>query len=71
MGHDSSRLADAVGNVYVADTSNHTIRKIARAGTNWVVTTIGGLDRIAERAGIVAGDGDLFGLNALPRSVVG
>jgi secreted PhoX family phosphatase len=33
---------DDAGNLYVTDCGNHTIRKIAHAGTNWVVTTIGG-----------------------------
>lgn len=34
--------ADASGNIYVADTANHTIRKLALEGTNWVVTTLAG-----------------------------
>jgi sugar lactone lactonase YvrE len=34
---------DSTGNIYVADTSNHTIRKLALIGTSWVVTTIAGL----------------------------
>jgi hypothetical protein len=34
---------DSAGNLYVADYSNDTIRKITQIGTNWVVTTIGGL----------------------------
>ncbi len=34
---------DGVGNLYVADEHNHTIRKIAPVGTNWVTTTIAGL----------------------------
>jgi len=33
---------DGMGNVYVADAANSTIRKITPVGTNWVVTTIGG-----------------------------
>jgi len=31
------------GALFVVDSLNHTIRKIARSGTNWVVTTIAGL----------------------------
>ncbi|HEY1719590.1 MAG TPA: NHL repeat-containing protein, partial [Verrucomicrobiae bacterium] len=34
---------DSATNLYVADTFNHTIRKIKPVGTNWVVTTIAGL----------------------------
>jgi len=34
---------DAATNVYVADTLNHTIRKISLFGADWVVTTIAGL----------------------------
>ena len=34
---------DGAGNLFVVDTGNATIRKLAMAGTNWVVTTIGGL----------------------------
>ena len=33
---------DSIGNLYVADWENCTIRKISPVGTNWVVTTIGG-----------------------------
>jgi sugar lactone lactonase YvrE len=33
---------DTNGNLYVADTSNETIRKVTPAGTNWVTTTIAG-----------------------------
>ncbi len=34
---------DSVGNVYVADTANQTIRQVTPVGTNWVVTTLAGL----------------------------
>jgi len=35
-------VVDIAGNVYVADTDNHTIRKLTPVGTNWVVTTLAG-----------------------------
>jgi sugar lactone lactonase YvrE len=34
---------DSGGNIYVADSWNNAVRKITPSGTNWVVTTIGGL----------------------------
>jgi hypothetical protein len=34
---------DASGNLYVADAYNSTIRKLVLVGTNWVVSSIGGL----------------------------
>jgi streptogramin lyase len=34
---------DIVGNLYVTDTGNETLRKLSPTGTNWVVTTIAGL----------------------------
>src|SRR5690349_11553395 len=34
---------DNNGVLYVADLSNHAIRKIVPVGTNWVVTTIAGM----------------------------
>lgn len=33
---------DAAGNLYVADRNAHTIRKLTRSGSVWMVTTIGG-----------------------------
>ena len=34
---------DSAGRIYVADTYNYTIRRLAPSGTNWVVTTLAGL----------------------------
>jgi len=34
---------DGAGNIYVADLLNHAIRKLAPAGTNWMVSTLAGL----------------------------
>jgi hypothetical protein len=40
---------DANTNLYVTDSSGQTIRKISRAGTNWVVTTIAGSVLLSPR----------------------
>ena len=37
-----SIAVDNAGNLLVADAANHTIRKVAPVGTNWVVSTIAG-----------------------------
>ncbi|HEY5232219.1 MAG TPA: hypothetical protein VIK35_01620, partial [Verrucomicrobiae bacterium] len=50
--------SDRSGNLYVADTDNYTIRKIAPSGTSWVVSTLAGV------AGITGGN-DGTGTNAL------
>jgi hypothetical protein len=39
----SGLAVDGAGNIYVGDLLNHTIRKIAPVGTNWVVSTLAGL----------------------------
>jgi len=46
--------ADGLGNLYVADTSNDTIRKMTPLGTNWVTSTLAGLAGIT---GITDGTG--------------
>ncbi len=35
-------VVDSADTLYVADSSNHTIRRITPSGTNWVVTTLAG-----------------------------
>jgi sugar lactone lactonase YvrE len=42
LSHPHGIAIDDEGNLYVADTFNHTIRKIRRFGSNWVATTIAG-----------------------------
>lgn len=49
---------DKTGNLFVADTFNETLRKLAPVGTNWNSTTIGG-------QGQISGNADGFGTNAL------
>ncbi|MFO1497899.1 MAG: hypothetical protein U1G07_05810 [Verrucomicrobiota bacterium] len=39
----SGVAVDSRGNVYVTDVYNNTIRKLTLSGTNWLVTTLGGM----------------------------
>jgi streptogramin lyase len=41
---------DSTTNLYVADSQNHTIRKIAPVGPDWVVTTVAGLATVSGSA---------------------
>ena len=45
---------NSLGELYVADYGNSTIRKIIRSGTNWIVTTIAGS---ADQSGYIDGEG--------------
>src|SRR5260370_12692283 len=42
---------DGAGNLYVSDGGDTTVRRLARTGTNWVVTTLGGSPRPADGVG--------------------
>jgi hypothetical protein len=63
---------DRADNVYVADTSNHTIRKLTAVGTNWVVTTLAGDPSITNQFGDhLGGDADGTGIAARFRAPTG
>ncbi len=40
---------DTAGNVFIADFSNNLIRRLKQVGTNWVVTTVGGLPFVSDK----------------------
>ena len=40
-------VVDGANNLYVLDSGNHTIRKLAASGTNWVVTTVAGVPSVS------------------------
>ena len=61
----SGLARDGAGNIYVADLLNHTIRKVAPVGANWVVSTLAGL---AENLGSADGTNDQARFNR-PSSV--
>jgi sugar lactone lactonase YvrE len=52
---------DPAGNLYVSDGGNSAIRRVSPAGTNWVVTTLGGQPRpnAAGQAGAADGVGNI------------
>jgi len=39
---------DSAGNLLVADSNNHTIRKLSLSGTNWVVSTLAGAPGVPD-----------------------
>ncbi len=43
FSYPTALARDSAGNIFVADSVNNTIRRVAQQGTNWVVTTIAGL----------------------------
>jgi streptogramin lyase len=54
----SGIAADAAGNLYVADTANDTIRRVAPSGTNWIVTTIAGDASLGFSGSLSGGSAD-------------
>jgi uncharacterized repeat protein (TIGR02543 family) len=52
-------VMDNVGNLFVTDSGNQTVRKISPSGTNWIVTSVAGLPGIAGDAD-GAGDAGQF-----------
>jgi PKD repeat protein len=57
----SGVASDAIGNLYVADYGNGSIRRVSPVGTNWVVTTISGPGAFSQPWGAALGSaGNLF-----------
>ena len=56
---------DSAGNLYTTDMNNGTVRKVAPAGTNWVVTTIAGHTIVDQFGNPSGGYADGIGTNAL------
>jgi streptogramin lyase len=56
--HPYGIASDSSGNLYVADSYNCTLRKLAPSGTNWIVTTI---------AGSAGASGSADGTNSMAR----
>ena len=54
LGNPSGVAVDAAGNLYVADTYNHRIRKVSPAG---IITTVGGSGATGVIGGGFSGDG--------------
>lgn len=60
----SAVAVNSAGVLFIADSQNNSIRKIKPMGTNWVVTTIGGVDTII---GLQPFLGNSDGTNSLAR----
>ena len=41
---------DGLGNIFIADSGNNTVRELSPSGTNWIVTTIAGLAGVSGSA---------------------
>ena len=61
FNYPSYIVVDNDTNLYLADHWNHTIRKISPVGTNWVVSTIGGLTGVAGNSDGTASDARFYG----------
>ena len=55
---------DSAGNLYVADSGNNLIRKMASDGTNWIVTTLAGFAQFDPFGNSVDGSANGVGTNA-------
>lgn len=58
--HPNGIAVDPNGNLFVADHYNHTVRKLAPYGTNWVVTTIAGLAGVRDHIDGTNGDARFY-----------
>ena len=63
-------VLDSATNLYLADDSNCTIRKVTPVGTNWVVTTLAGLGG-ADASGNPLHSGSADGTNSAARFGIG